>query len=251
MKPFPILLLLVIMTACQPDVKQPAITYVEDDTIPPDEFTKPFKEIITTDLNNDGKIDTITLADAPMDPGTFKKIRIALTGGTRHTFHAHEAWDTVDRGFLENNINAVNSPLVYVYKDKEQFAILLFGYPFGAGRDEMNIIYGKGNEFRMICKQPFSDAISLHPDNLDRLEFVARKSSPAYYGIVKLSDGKTGDVGTYAPFSVMSIREDAVILNITATSEYNREHYIWLGADASDEVKVLYFHDGRKPTIID
>lgn len=252
MKPLHILVSLVVFTACQSVVKTPDQPTDSIKTIVAmEEFTKPFHEVVTIDLNNDGKVDTITMNVAPDgDPGTFKKITIALNEGYRQTYHLNDAWDSIDASFLEDNINAVSSPLVYVYKDSTQFAILLFGFPFGAGREDFNIIYGQGDHFKMIFDDAYDNPIKLHRLADGQLEFIGQRSAYELYGHHVTKNGDSAWIGAYGPFTVFTLNKDTAVLNLDATRDYNTEHYLWLGPDYSEKVKILYFRDHRKPEVL-
>ncbi|HJT72458.1 MAG TPA: hypothetical protein VJ720_00540, partial [Chitinophaga sp.] len=132
---------LIIISACQPSVKPTALPTDSISMVDDTASARDFHEVITTDLNNDGKIDTLTLSKPSEegDLGIFQKIEISLNGGDRKSFETNNMWDAVDESFLEENENAVESSHIFVYKDNSQFEILLFGYIYGAGRSDFNI----------------------------------------------------------------------------------------------------------------
>jgi hypothetical protein len=253
-------ILSLLIIGCQRNIKQTgirtdSISEIKDTLAPltaqENEQTKPFHEVYTTDLNNDGHTDTITLSNPPLDPGTFQTIEVALNGGDRKTFQVRSnAWDTIDAGFLKENQNAINSPLVFVYKDKQQFTILLFGFVFGAGRENFNIIYGKDAHFKMVFDAPYEYPLKLQDLNHDgKLELLGRKTGYECYGQDIIDSLGPVSIGTYAPFSVFRIDTDTAIPDETATREYNEQHYIWKGPDYSEKLKVYYPENGHQPVL--
>ncbi|PZR19223.1 MAG: hypothetical protein DI539_14655 [Flavobacterium psychrophilum] len=98
-------------------------------------------ETIITDLNNDGKTDTISVYMPPVegDPGIFGKINISLGAKGRNTFTAKDIWDKTGNTFAKANTNAVKSGLVFIRKENNQAFILLFGFAYGSGRDEISL----------------------------------------------------------------------------------------------------------------
>lgn len=246
---------LIIISGCQPSVKHTALP---TDSISPVEDTvtviptaEKFHEEVTTDLNNDGKIDTLILSSPPADgdPGIFQKIEISLNEGDRESFETKDVWDVVDESFLKENQNSVKSPHIFVYKDNYHFAILLFGYIYGSGRSDFSIIYGQRAHFKMIFKGAIQVPMKLQDMNQDgKLEFLGRKSEYEITGgpIDSLGPGR---VGTYDPFSVFAIKKDTIVLDEVATREYNEQHYIWLGKEMSETLRVYYFSDEHKAPI--
>lgn len=254
MKLYYLLLSLIIIGGCQSAPQRKEIrndsTHPFENAITEEQSPKKFHEVITTDLNNDGKMDTITMSGPPLDPGTFQQIEIALNGGDVKTFETDGAWDTIDSSFLKENQNAVNSPLVFVYKDNNQFAILLFGYIYGAGREDFNIIYGKGAHFKMVFDKAFETPMKLQDINHDgQLTLLGREGWVELFGRTTIDSLGPVDIGTYDPFSVLTIDMDTVVMDETATREYNEQKYIWLGPKASESQKIYYPENGGKPVL--
>lgn len=248
---------LIIISGCQPSVKPTAlppdsISTVKD-TVPAVPFIAKFQDVVTIDLNNDGKIDSLTLSGPPTNgaPGIFQKIEIALNGGDRESFEPETAWDVVDESFLKENQNSVESPYIFVYKDNKQYAILLFGYVYGSGRSDFNIIYGQGAHFKMIFKGAFQVPMKLQDMNQDgKLELLGRISEFAVTGEFNIDSLGPGHVGSYDPFSVFAIEKDTIVLDEVATREYNEQNYIWLGKEPSETLRIYYFSDESKPVVV-
>ncbi|MVT12335.1 hypothetical protein [Chitinophaga tropicalis] len=238
---------LIIISACQPSV-QPTALPADSISMAEDTVAADFHEVITTDLNNDGKIDTLTLSKPAEegDLGTFQKIEISLNGGDRKSFETNNMWDVVDESFLQENENAVESSHFFVYKDNNHFEILLFGYIYGAGRSDFNIIYGQGTHFKMVFDDAIQTPMKLQDMDLDgKPEFLCRKTDYEITGGAIDSLGP-GQVGTYDPFSVFTIKNDTMVLDEAASRRYNEQHYIWLGKEANPTLRVYYFEDENK-----
>ncbi|SFD16301.1 hypothetical protein SAMN05518672_101822 [Chitinophaga sp. CF118] len=257
MKLYYIFLSLIIICGCRQVVKQTVPStdsiYVAKDTAVVVPYAKDFSEVITTDLNNDGKIDTITLSTPPEygDPGIFQKIEIALMGADRQSFESKSVWDSVDNSFLKENKNAVQSTHVFAYKDIDQFVILLFGYVYGAGRSDFNVIYGKGAHFKMIFKDAFQTPMKLGDLNHDgKLELLGRETEPQSEENSSIDSLGPGYIATYDPFSIHMIDKDSFMLDEAATQKYNEQNYIWLGPDASENLRLYFFLDNRKPLLL-
>jgi hypothetical protein len=97
--------------------------------------------VFTTDLNNDSINDTIRLSSSTDDTTTFDAVSIAIAHFGRQTFHASEAWMTVDNDFLDSNKNAIATNKFFLAKSRNQCVLLLFGLQDGTGyRSDFSII---------------------------------------------------------------------------------------------------------------
>lgn len=202
-------------------------------------------ETIITDLNNDGKTDTISAYMPPVDgdPGTFRKINISLGSKGRNTFIAKDVWDKIDSAFAKNNTNAVQSNLIFVHKEPKQTFILLFGFAYGSGRDEISLIRIKDNKIEMLVDNKFEEPIKFTDlDNDGEAELICQTPPEMYE-----SDAK-GDIGTYSPFLVYKC-DNVLYLEKKLTEAYNKQHYVWTGYKYNEHIKVLYPKKGR-PEII-
>lgn len=142
----------------------------------------------------------------------------------------------------------MQSAHVFVYKDMDQFVILLFGYNYGAGRSEFNVIYGKGEHLKMLFKGAFQIPMKLEDLNHDgKLELLGRETEPEQISGISIDSLGRGYVATYDPFSIYTIDKDSFRLDEHATRKYNEQHYIWLGPDRSENLRLYYFLDERKP----
>lgn len=202
---------------------------------------------IITDLNNDGKKDTLSLYMPPAEgkPGTFGRINISLGSKGRNTFMAHDIWDKVDKEFAKHNTNAVTSDLVFIHKEPKQSYILLFGFAYGSGREEISIIRIKDNKIEMLFDNPLEEPVSFTDlDNDGEAELLAQ-APPEMYEEDKKSKGF---IGAYSPFIVFKLGP-AMYTDKKLTEQYNKQHYVWAGYKYNENIKVRYPEKG-KPEII-
>ena len=204
-----------------------------------------------TDLNNDGKIDTITLSSSTKDKDAFDRVSISIAGFKKHTFNAKYGWALVDEAFLKHNKNQLTSKYLYLKKTDLQTVILLFGTLDGAGyREEFSIINIENNNVKMVFGKADQGAAVESPISLgtlkhsERLNFVSRNIGE-FGSYVK---EKNADVGNYIPYFVYTI-SDHCKLNKPLMKQYNQEHYVFAGYEFSDKIQILNPRNSGKPSI--
>lgn len=205
-------------------------------------------EKIVFDLNNDGRPDTILLSNPTFgnDPGIFQKVTVKLSGKVSEEFIAKDVWDEVDSEFLMKNHNAVNSKLVFVFKNSNYSLLLLFGFMYGSGRDEFTVIQIKEGIVKVIFDDQLEMPISLTDFGNDKgIELLGRNIGE----VIDRDDSLNATIDTYNPFYVYSFNNGFQI-DEKVTKEYNEEHYVWAGLRYSDGIKVLCPMNGGKPRII-
>lgn len=204
-------------------------------------------ETIITDLNNDEKTDTLSISLPPVegDPGIYRRINISLGHKGRTTFTAKDSWDKIDSQFLKNNTNAVQSYLVFVHKEASQTLIVLFGFAYGSGREEIAILSIKENKIEQLLDNQLEEPIQfIDLDNDGKAELVCQNPPEIYQ-----TDSKTkADIGTYSPFLVYKC-DSVLYLDKKLTEAYNRQHYVWAGYKYNENIKVSYPKTG-KPQLI-
>ncbi|MDV6169928.1 hypothetical protein R1T16_15935 [Flavobacterium sp. DG1-102-2] len=206
----------------------------------------PFETIIT-DLNNDSIPDTIAISMPPVegDPGQFRKINISLGTAGRNTFTAKDAWDDIDTTFLKNNANAVKSKRIFVYKENDTSYIVLFGFTYGSGRDELDVIAVTGSKLIQLANDNIQNPIQFADlDNDGKAELICRND----YEIFNTDRKTKGDIGTYSPYMVYKC-ENVLYLDKKLSETYNKQHYVWAGYKYNQHIKVLYPITG-KPQIM-
>ena len=198
--------------------------------------------IILTDINDDGKTDTIIISSSLNSPGLFNKVSILLAGFTKHVFIAGDMWTDVDETFLRANKNAVNSKAFFLKKTAKHAVILLFGVLDGAGyRGEFSIINVENNNAKMVFDHTSDDIDVEVPQTLtdldhnDKLCFVYNSIGERAGYDVKTNS----DIGTYTPYFVYPVT-DTCKLNKPLTKKYNQENYVFAGFEYNDKLRVLY-----------
>lgn len=210
-------------------------------------------QTISTDLNNDGKPDTITITSTLSEKGKFNQVSVSLTGYDAETFVAKNAWKHVDHPFQKHNKNEVSSNYLYVAKGPKQTVVLLFGDVDEAGyRQEFSIINIKDNIANMVLDKEEGTpdiAIVAKLEDLDKdgkYELVFRGFKETY---VQTDSFYEADVSNYCPYYVYTIDEDCV-LNKQLTKKYNEDNYVFAGFDPAEDVRVLHPREGGRLRIV-
>jgi len=206
---------------------------------------------IITDLNNDNILDTISLSSSIADSSLFNKISISISGFSKQTFVAKNAWGNIDKDFLVQSKNAVNSKKLFLLKGEGHSVILLFGFVDGAGyREDFSIINIKDNKPQMVFDKGENDiniewVVKIGDiDNDGRTDFVFRNSYQTYDYV----DSLKSDIGNYSPYFVYTIDNDCK-LNERLTKQYNEENYVFAGFKYNDKIKILYPRNKSKPRV--
>lgn len=212
------------------------------------ELNKTIENIIY-DLNNDGRVDSIRLSQDTLtgDSGAFNRLTLSIAGQKPQSFRAKDAWGIIDTNFTNHNKeNAIKSDKIYVYQDSSQIVILLFGYVYGAGREETSVIYLKDNVGQLVFDEELEYPLTLTDLDHDGFLDLAGKSHSEMY-----SSDEKGTILTYDPFFVYTIKGSECNLNIALSKTYNEEFYVWAGLHQTKEIKVMHPRDGGKPKIVE
>jgi len=201
-----------------------------------------------TDLNNDGKIDTIILSDNGSD-GDFNRITVKLAGFQKKTFKAKQYWASFDSLFLKKDKNLVHSNLLFIKKTDKHAAILLSGGTDGAGYSiEFSIINIENNRVKMVFDHD-DDVVDVELpteltdlENNGRLDFVYRITFQCSTTI------KKGMICAYSPYFVYPV-DDSCKLNKPLMKAYNIKHYVFDGYKYSEDIKIYYPNNNGRPSI--
>lgn len=196
------------------------------------------------DLNNDDKIDTVSISTNSLSPDTFNRISIKLAGFPKQIFKAKDGWSYIDQWFLDSNKNMVRSKQVFIKTTPVHAVIIVSGGTDGAGYGgEFSIINIENNQIKMV----FDDSgkldvelpirlIDLRKDN--RLDFVYTNVKEVYKHV------KGGMIGTYVPYFVYPVT-DSCKLNTNLTKTYNEANYLYAGLKFGDKIEI-YYPDNKK-----
>jgi hypothetical protein len=245
-----ILVTLFILFGCKkpkPEIK--TMNQTDSVSIKSEVSTASVLETIVSDLNSDGKVDSCFIMIPPKDgePGEFREIFIKLNGGIKTRIVSEDFWNPVDSSFLAvNRQNAVNSKRVYAYKDRNKTFILLFGYHFGTGR-RFQISEIDGLKIRTIFDKEFDDIEFFGKEKEGNQIALIVRNSPELYSTI---DSLNADVGTYSPYLVYKYN-GSLVLDESASRDYNLKNYLWKGIKYDGDQKVLYPRSDEKPKFID
>jgi hypothetical protein len=206
-------------------------------------------ETITTDLNNDSVADTIQLRNPPADgdPGIFGMVTIALSNGTKKAFTAKDIWASVDEDFIKEHKSGVSSPNVFVFKQPKQTLLVLFGFHYGSGREELTVIGIQGNDARVVFNEPYDYLLKLEDLDKDgKIDLLVRNA----YEMYDVADSLKADIGVYSPYLVYTLDKEAK-LNQELSESYNRENYVFAGLKYNEKIRVLYPWNREKPRILE
>jgi hypothetical protein len=210
---------------------------------------KPIKSFFL-DLNNDGKIDTVSISASALETGyNFNRILIKLAGFPKKTFTAKDGWGDIDHWFLDSNENLVHSKQVFIKKTPLQTVIIVSGGTDGAGNGgEFSIINIENNQIKMVFDDNGELDVELPSKLIDlkndgRLDFIYKDLIQVYKA------AKGGMIGTYMPYFVYPVT-DTCKLDTGLMKFYNKNHYVFAGFKFSDKIQIYYPNDRkRKPRV--
>ncbi|MEO6630169.1 MAG: hypothetical protein ABIN13_00565 [Mucilaginibacter sp.] len=200
-----------------------------------------FKTIhkILTDINDDGKMDTIIVSSSLKENDGFNRISVSLAGFNKKIFRAKDGWTEIYKSFLNSNKNAVASKLLFLKKTPKHAVILLSGSQDGAGyRGEFSILNIENNDVKMVFddadgKLDVETPIALTDLNDDqRLDFIYRMTFQCDQVLPK------GMVCAYSPYFVYAV-DDTCKLNKPLMKAYNQKNMFL--RDMSTAKKLRYF----------
>ncbi|QCR21637.1 hypothetical protein [Pontibacter sp. SGAir0037] len=206
-------------------------------------------ETITIDLNNDSVADTIQLRNPPADgdPGIYGTVMIALSNGTKKAFTAKDIWASVDEDFLKEHKNGVSSPNVFVFKQPKQTILVLFGFHYGSGREELTVIGIQENDVRLVFNEPYDYLLKLEDLDKDGKNELIVRNAHEMFGVV---DSLKAEIGVYSPYLIYTLDKESR-LNQELSESYNRENYVFAGLKYNEKIRVLYPWNGDKPRILE
>ena len=208
---------------------------------------KTIKSIIT-DINDDGKTDTIILSSSLQGHAGYNRISVSISGFPKKTFRAKDSWTEVDKEFLQKNKNSVASNWLFLKKNDKHAVILLFGELDGAGyRGEFSIINIENNNINMVLDATNDPDVEIPTgitdlDNDGRLEFIYTEYRQCVQTATNLQ------VCSYSPFYVYTIA-GICRLNKPLMKAYNQKNYVFAGYEYSENILIYDPKDGRRPRV--
>jgi hypothetical protein len=137
---------------------------------------------------------------------------------------------------------------VFVYKSHGISLVLLFGYLYGAGRDEFSVVQIKNNNLKLVFDNKMEWPIQFADLNNDQhIQFIGEKSSSEVYEEI---DSLDAQITTYDPSTVYDIENDFKV-DERLTEKYNSQNYVWAGTHPPKEVKVFHPRHHGKPHIVE
>lgn len=231
--------LLLTCLACQQNLAEQEVSPFESDRILKNDSLSALVETLHFDLNMDGLADSIYLQNPPAigDPGQFEKIKIQLSNGVHFEFSNTEYWDWIDSTATNGLKNQLPSQRIFYLKQNQDYHLLLFGYPYGCCYPRFSLISFKGDSLYLAYDKEFNiETISdLKEDGI--LDIIGRESFYEVYGEV---DSLHADIGSYAPYKIISLKEEGPQLNKALSKSYNQEHYVYLGLEPDSNMPIAY-----------
>ncbi|MFP9115549.1 hypothetical protein ACLI1A_16540 [Flavobacterium sp. RHBU_3] len=166
------------------------------------------------------------------DPGRYTKLDI--TGSCNTSYIPIDIWDNIPADFLKENKNAVASQSVFVRTEKNHTILLLFGFFYGTGYDEITLISIEGSKTHLLHDNELETPIAFKDlDNDNKAELICHNEPEMI----------SEHVSAYSPYIVYSITANSFTKNLQLTEQYNKIHYVWAGAIYREDIKVALPND--------
>lgn len=197
-------------------------------------------------LTTDSVLDSIVLASSKSDDeyGLFSRVCFKINNKQQNCFNSKTVWDTIESKMIGSRKNAIDSRVLYLADAGADKFIVLFGYMFGSGREEMTIIKVDGRDIKIVFDTAYDDIHHIGDiDNDGVVDFVFRNMSEAV-----IVEGIGGLVTTYSPYVVFS-GIDSLQVNKKLTRKYNESNYVWAGYEYNDKIGVFWKNGSNRPAI--
>jgi len=204
-------------------------------------------EAFQFDWNGDGVLDNFYLENPAevQEPGSFKRIRIQLSGQPEFTLENEDYWTRFGPGINEgdssfNHQNLANSQYVlflpFSTSDRKRSLLFLAGLPAGNTPGRLQVLQ---------VDEDGSPKVVFYQDEFDLEDFVDLNGDgyPEIVGKPCFEKKLENGLETYAPFQAYEVPRDLggkVILSMGMSGTYNRLHYYgWAGPYCSDDLVIL------------
>jgi len=197
------------------------------------------------DLDNDSKKDSIILLDKAenYEPGVFHTIIIKFSNGNKFKHGSNVTFDKTDIKIVNFEKNLIQSEYLKIIKHKGVYFLMMSGYKADCCPRNLSIIKIVGSKALLSFNKGFDISHIEDTDNDGILEITGRTQ---YTQIFEPLPDQNAELGTYAPFEVFLIKDNAEYA-YGKSKEYNEKNYIWAGEKASASIHVIYPNDFGKP----
>lgn len=163
------------------------------------------------------------------DAGSFSRIDVCTK--TPATFKANDAWDVIPSDFLRNNKNLANSKYVFAKAEKEYSLLLLWGYAYPSGRDEVTILSVTPKNTALLHRGNIEEPIKFEDLDGDGTTELICRNEPEMI---------SANTGVYSPYIIYSYTQSSFGINKALSEAYNKKHYLWAGLKYREDISVRF-----------
>lgn len=161
------------------------------------------------------------------DPGKYTVLKISSNITT--TYNAKDAWDILPTDFLKHNKNEIISRYIFAHNEKDFSIMLLFGFLYGTGYDEITIISIYDKKTALLYDGPLEAPLKFEDVNEDGHTELICRNEPEMIST---------NTGAYSPYIVYSYTQSSFSINKALSEAYNKKHYVWAGLKYREDIKV-------------
>lgn len=182
---------------------------------------------VNTTLKIQGIEVKLSIPPIEGDAGSFTRIDVYTK--TPATFKANDAWDIIPTDFLRNNKNLASSKYIFAKAEKEYSLILLWGYAYPSGRDEVTIVSLTQTGAKLLHSGNIEEPVKFEDLDGDGLAELICRNEPEMI---------SANTGVYSPYIVYSYTRSSFGINKALSEAYNKKHYIWAGLKYREDINV-------------
>ena len=161
--------------------------------------------------------------------GSFTQIDVYTK--TPATFKANDAWDVIPTDFLGDNKNLANSQYVFAKAEKGFSLLLLWGYAYPSGRDEVTILSATPKNATLLHSGRIEEPLKFEDLDGDGATELICRNEPEMI---------SANTGSYSPYIVYSYTQSSFSINKALSEAYNKKHYVWAGLKYREDIKVRF-----------
>lgn len=225
------LLLLTIIAICALKVKSQTITLFEDQIWADGEYKA--CETILFDVDKDGIKDSIVLYHITdwSDPGDFHKIAIKITTDKTYEIYNIGDWIKTESEHLKKIPNRVQSEYILIAEVAPNKDILIIeGYAYASSPGSLTVLSLFDNNIKPLFKNEFDLQCIEDSDKDGVKELIGWNYYSQFIGYPNLDS--LSIAGSYCPYYVLKLLPDTIVLDTTASEDYNYKNYVgYFGLD--------------------